>query len=124
MDIDQAFDRIGHLGPGQSLQMAILSGTVAFNSWIVCLPVFTQFEIETPEPQNYLNQTLPVNSTQTVNLKTNPIPISSDFNMNTFQLHLVTSLFMAGVMFGNPIFGYLSDKYGRRKILLNMLLLT
>jgi putative MFS transporter len=42
--------------------------------------------------------------------------IESAFSLSAFQQGLLAASSLAGIFFGGPIFGYLTDRYGRRKI--------
>ncbi len=44
--------------------------------------------------------------------------IESTFGLSAFQQGLLAASSLAGIFFGGPIFGHLTDRYGRRKIFL------
>lgn len=42
--------------------------------------------------------------------------IITEFGLSSVQAGLLGASTLAGIFFGGPIFGYLTDRYGRRKI--------
>lgn len=124
MDVDQVFHLVGEVGPQQILYFiytAILGGL--FVSGEMLQIVFTG---ATPEFQCWNGSTPSTAGCDTNNRCENPhytsrfTSIATEWNLvchDEYLVKMVQAVFMAGVMTGAFVFGYISDKFGRRRTL-------
>lgn len=124
MDVDQVFHLVGEIGPQQILYFiytAILGGL--FVSGEMLQIVFTG---AAPEFQCWNGSTPSTSGCDASNRCEHPhymsrfTSIATEWNLicrDAYLVKMVQAVFMAGVMFGAFVFGYISDKFGRRRTL-------
>ncbi|CAM1154294.1 Uncharacterised protein g11158 [Pycnogonum litorale] len=132
MDIDSAFDQVGHFGKVQKLYFVLIGVIQAYGALVL---VHLVFAAEKPShftcidgngsvhqsvcPSNDVSRC--VNIIYPYEVNSSSRTIIQEWNLvcsESFKVQLVQSLFMAGVLIGAPIFGQLSDSYGRMKCLM------
>lgn len=124
MDVDQVFHLVGEIGPQQILYFlytAIIGGL--FVSGQMLQIVFTG---ATPEYQCW-NGSKPLTTACDLSNKCDEPHYTSRFTSiitewdlichRAYLSKLVQAVFMAGVMLGAFVFGYISDRFGRRRVL-------
>lgn len=125
MDVDQVFHLIGEIGPqqilyflytsvvgglfvsGQMLQIVFTGATPQYKCWNGSV------EMKTLCDSDNLCQLPEYTSTFT--------SIATEWDLicgKAYQVRVVQSVFMSGVMTGAFVFGYISDRFGRRRTLL------
>lgn len=124
MDVDQVFHLVGEVGPQQILYFiytAILGGL--FVSGEMLQIVFTG---AAPEFQCWNGSTPSTAGCDANNRCEHPhytsrfTSIATEWNLichDEYLVKMVQAVFMAGVMTGACVFGYISDKFGRRRTL-------
>ena len=99
MNIDQAFNLVGHFGCGQlKLFLPAIIGAGLLRPILMLLTQFTLYHSdENPDVfKSYFDE----------------------FKLYKEQKSNIESLFMIGIVIGNPVFGIVSDRIGRQKTLL------
>nr|XP_020462319.1 solute carrier family 22 member 15 [Monopterus albus] len=121
MDLEEAFQVVGEFGPYQKRTVAVLLLTqvyMACQSMLIVLVGSTpQFRIEQQEGAPLSQQELPQQVTFTEDIDS----IVTEWfliKQQAYKVSLAGSLFFAGLLVGNVIFGPLSDKIGRRPVYL------
>uniref|UniRef100_A0A3P8NCF8 Major facilitator superfamily (MFS) profile domain-containing protein n=1 Tax=Astatotilapia calliptera TaxID=8154 RepID=A0A3P8NCF8_ASTCA len=118
MDLEDALKLVGEFGPYQKRAVAVLVLTqvyMACQSMLIVLVGFTpEYRIEQPHQDG-----VPVS--QHVTFTENVDSIVTEWfliKQQAYKVSLAGSLFFAGLLIGNVVFGPLSDKIGRRPVYL------
>ena len=99
MNVDQAFNFAGHFGCGQGkLFLPAIIGSGLLRPILMLLTQFTLYSSDS-DPDAFES-------------------FYKEFNLNPGQKKSIESLFMMGIVIGNPVFGIISDRIGRQKTLL------
>ncbi|XP_035760648.1 solute carrier family 22 member 15 [Neolamprologus brichardi] len=120
MDLEEALKLVGEFGPYQKRAVAVLVLTqvyMACQSMLIVLVGFTP-EYRT-EQQHQQQDGVPVS--QHVTFTENVDSIVTEWfliKQQAYKVSLAGSLFFAGLLIGNVVFGPLSDKIGRRPVYL------
>ncbi|XP_034041043.1 solute carrier family 22 member 15 [Thalassophryne amazonica] len=120
MDLEEAFRHVGHFGPYQQRTVAVLVLTQVYmacqSMLIVLIGSTPQYHIEQQEgvpPNQHVTFTEDVDSVVTEWLLV---------QQQAYKVSLAGSLFFAGLLVGNVVFGPLSDRIGRRPVFLTGLI--
>ncbi|XP_053164391.1 solute carrier family 22 member 15-like isoform X2 [Hemicordylus capensis] len=118
MELDEAFGLVGEFGPGQKRLTAflvLLQVFVAFQSMLVVLvgavPEYHIDQEEIPASREAL--------AKHVKFATNFTSIATEWYLikhEAYKVSLASSLYFAGLLIGNILFGPLSDKLGRKPV--------
>ncbi|XP_039478064.1 solute carrier family 22 member 15 [Oreochromis aureus] len=119
MDLDEALKFVGEFGPYQKRAVAVLVLTqvyMACQSMLIVLVGFTpEYRIEQHQQQDGVPVSQHVTFTENVD------SIVTEWfliKQQAYKVSLAGSLFFAGLLIGNVVFGPLSDKIGRRPVYL------
>ncbi|KAJ6661595.1 hypothetical protein lerEdw1_013834 [Lerista edwardsae] len=127
MDLDEAFGLVGEFGPGQkrfTAFLVLLQVYVAFQSMLVVLvgavPEYHLDQEEIPTSREAFAQHVKFTSNFT-SIATEARVTEQWYLIKheAYKVGLASSLFFAGLLFGNITFGPLSDKLGRRPVYLS-----
>nr|XP_008112961.1 PREDICTED: solute carrier family 22 member 15-like isoform X3 [Anolis carolinensis] len=120
MDLDEAFGLVGEFGPSQKRLTAflvLLQVFVAFQSMLIVLVGAM--------PEYHLDQEVISTSTEAlakhVRFASNFTSIATEWYLirhEAYKVSLASSLYFAGLLIGNIMFGPLSDKLGRKPVYL------